>query len=103
MNHEAQALKLSDTRYSNPSGIVDAGNHSRPGTWPSSRGIVLRAPADRRLVSIQGRTRRPHGADYVNRNQLLWTYPDAVGMKTGFRPPWRGNSLAASPPATATR
>src|SRR6476646_6400202 len=28
MNHEARKLKLSDTHYSNPSGIVDAGNHS---------------------------------------------------------------------------
>jgi D-alanyl-D-alanine carboxypeptidase (penicillin-binding protein 5/6) len=94
MNHEAGKLKLSDTRYSNPSGIVDAGNHSS--AWDVadlSRQVLAVAPL-RRLVSSKF-YRPASGAPYVNRNELLWTYPDADGIKTG-QTTLAGNCLAAS-------
>ncbi len=94
MNHEARKLRLSDTRYSNPSGIVDAGNHSS--AWDVadlSRQVLAVAPL-RRLVSSKF-YRPASGAPYVNRNELLWTYPDAGGIKTG-QTTLAGNCLAAS-------
>jgi serine-type D-Ala-D-Ala carboxypeptidase (penicillin-binding protein 5/6) len=94
MNHEAGKLKLSDTHYSNPSGIVDAGNHSS--AWDVadvSRQVLAVAPL-RRLVSSKF-YRPASGAPYVSRNELLWTYPDAGGIKTG-QTTLAGNCLAAS-------
>ncbi|HZI36595.1 MAG TPA: D-alanyl-D-alanine carboxypeptidase family protein [Gaiellales bacterium] len=94
MNHEARKLKLSDTHYSNPSGIVDAGNDSS--AWDVadlSRQVLAVAPL-RRLVSSKF-YRPATGAPYVNRNELLWTYPDAGGIKTG-QTTLAGNCLAAS-------
>jgi D-alanyl-D-alanine carboxypeptidase (penicillin-binding protein 5/6) len=94
MNREAAHMKLSDTRYSNPSGIVDAGNHSS--AWDVAdvaRNVLAQAPL-RRLVGLK--VYHPAGGGtYVNGNQLLWTYPDATGMKTG-QTTLAGNCLVAS-------
>jgi D-alanyl-D-alanine carboxypeptidase len=94
MNHEARKLKLSDTHYSNPSGIIDAGNHSSAWDVADVSRQVLAVGPLRRLVSAKF-YRPASGAPYVNRNQLLWTYPDAGGIKTGQTTP-AGNCLAAS-------
>jgi serine-type D-Ala-D-Ala carboxypeptidase (penicillin-binding protein 5/6) len=94
MNHEARKLKLSDTHYSNPSGIVDAGNHSSAWDVADLSRQVLAVGPLRRLVSAKF-YRPASGAPYVNRNELLWTYPDAGGIKTG-QTALAGNCLAAS-------
>ena len=94
MNHEARRLKLSDTHYSNPSGIIDAGNLSSAWDVADVSRQVLAVGPLRRLVSSKF-YRPASGAPYVNRNQLLWTYPDAGGIKTGQTTP-AGNCLAAS-------
>ena len=94
MNHEARKLKLSDTHYSNPSGIVDAGNHSSAWDVADLSRQVLAVGPLRRLVSSKF-YRPASGAPYVNRNELLWTYPDAGGIKTG-QTTLAGNCLAAS-------
>jgi serine-type D-Ala-D-Ala carboxypeptidase (penicillin-binding protein 5/6) len=94
MNREAHHMKLSDTRYSNPSGIVDAGNHSS--AWDIadlSRDVLAKAPL-RRLVALKF-YRPASGGPYVNGNQLLWNYPDATGIKTG-QTALAGNCLVAS-------
>ncbi|MGN6378823.1 MAG: D-alanyl-D-alanine carboxypeptidase family protein [Gaiellales bacterium] len=94
MNTWAKRLHLADTRYSNPSGIYDSGNHST--AWdiaelsrrfmavPSLRSIVAR-----RLYAT-GQT-----TGYVSRNRLLWTYKGAIGIKTGSTTA-AGNCLAAA-------
>jgi len=94
MNHEARRLKLSDTHYSNPSGIVDAGNHSSAWDVADLSRQVLAVGPLRRLVASKF-YRPASGAPYVNRNELLWTYPDAGGIKTG-QTTLAGNCLAAS-------
>jgi D-alanyl-D-alanine carboxypeptidase (penicillin-binding protein 5/6) len=94
MNHEARRLKLSDTHYSNPSGIVDAGNHSSAWDVADLARQVLAVGPLRRLVASKF-YRPASGAPYVNRNELLWTYPDAGGIKTG-QTTLAGNCLAAS-------
>jgi serine-type D-Ala-D-Ala carboxypeptidase (penicillin-binding protein 5/6) len=83
MNKEAGALGLKATRYSNPSGIVDAGNHSSAWDVAQLSRIVLKHNRIASLVQTKAYT-PARGADYVNRNQLLWDYTGAIGLKTGF-------------------
>lgn len=82
MNHEARRLHLSDTRFSNPSGIIDSGNHSSAWDVADLARRVLQRPSLRKLVGLK-LYKPASGGDYVSRNQLLWTYPDAIGIKTG--------------------
>ncbi len=81
MNAEAGRLGLSDTHYSNPSGIYDRDNHSSAWDVADLSRHVLGKPLLRMLV---GRKAYPGGPTvYVNRNRLLWSYPGAIGLKTG--------------------
>ena len=94
MNARAASLGLEDTRYSNPSGIVDA--HNRSSAWDiaalSLR--VLRQPLVRALVARKTFATGPT-TSYVSRNRLLWTYPGAIGIKTG-QTTVAGNCIAAA-------
>ena len=82
MNHQSRRLHLSDTRFSNPSGIIDTGNHSSAWDVADLALRLLQQPPLRKLVRLKVYT-PASGGDYVSRNQLLWTYPDAIGIKTG--------------------
>lgn len=94
MNRQARRMKLSDTHYSNPSGIIDAGNASSAWDVADLTRYLLARRALRQLVSAK--VYQPaQGAPYVNRNQLLWTYPDADGVKTG-QTTLAGDCLVAS-------
>jgi D-alanyl-D-alanine carboxypeptidase (penicillin-binding protein 5/6) len=93
MNRAATGFGLSETRYSNPSGIYDAGNHSSAWDVADLSRRVLEHPLLRSLV---GRKAYQAGtAVYVNRNRLLWTYPGALGIKTGSTTA-AGNCLAVA-------
>ena len=95
MNHQAHRMKLTDTRYSNPSGIIDTGNHSSAWDIATLSRFVLARPALRALVGAKQFQPAGGGAPYVNRNTLLWNYPDAIGIKTG-QTTLAGNCLAAA-------
>ena len=82
MNRRAAALGLEDTRYSNPSGIIDAGNHSSAWDVASLSRTVLREKVLRHLVRRPSYRAR-NGAVYLNRNPLVSTYLGAIGIKTG--------------------
>jgi D-alanyl-D-alanine carboxypeptidase (penicillin-binding protein 5/6) len=93
MNAEASQLGLSDTRYSNPSGIFDHGNRSSAWDVADLSRHVLEKPFLRRLV---GRRAYQSGNDlYVSRNRLLWSYHGAIGVKTGSTTA-AGNCLAVA-------
>jgi serine-type D-Ala-D-Ala carboxypeptidase (penicillin-binding protein 5/6) len=94
MNRQAATMHLADTHYSNPSGIIDAGNHSSAWDVAELSRAVLERPALRRLVGAKF-YRPAHGAPFVNGNRLLWAYPDTVGVKTG-QTTLAGNCLAAA-------
>ena len=94
MNHEARRLHLSDTHYSNPSGIIDAHNASSAWDVAELARHVLAVPALRKLVGAKF-YRPSGGGTYVSRNRLLWSYPDATGIKTG-QTTRAGNCVAAS-------
>jgi D-alanyl-D-alanine carboxypeptidase len=93
MNAEASQLGLSDTHYSNPSGIFDHGNRSSAWDVADLSRHVLEKPFLRRLV---GRRAYQSGNDlYVSRNRLLWSYHGAIGVKTGSTTA-AGNCLAVA-------
>jgi serine-type D-Ala-D-Ala carboxypeptidase (penicillin-binding protein 5/6) len=93
MNAAAARLGLADTRYSNPSGIVDAGNHSSAWDVAALTRHVLQRPLLRSLVGR--RAYQVGNAVYVSRNRLLWTYRGAIGVKTGSTTA-AGNCLAVA-------
>ncbi|MDX6553050.1 MAG: hypothetical protein QOH74_1538 [Gaiellales bacterium] len=82
MNVEAKKLGLSDTRYSNPSGIIDTGNHSSAWDVADLSRLYLTRPVLARLVRMK-LYRPAAGASFVSRNRLLWDEPTAIGIKTG--------------------
>jgi serine-type D-Ala-D-Ala carboxypeptidase (penicillin-binding protein 5/6) len=93
MNAEAARLGLSDTHYSNPSGIFDQGNHSSAWDVADLSRHVLEKPLLRRLVA---RRAYQSGNDlFVSRNRLLWSYHGAIGVKTGSTTA-AGNCLAVA-------
>jgi D-alanyl-D-alanine carboxypeptidase len=93
MNTAAARFGLADTRYSNPSGIFDAGNHSSAWDVADLSRRVLQQPFLRSLVGERAYQAGP--AVYVNRNRLLWTYTGAIGVKTGSTTA-AGNCLAVA-------
>jgi serine-type D-Ala-D-Ala carboxypeptidase (penicillin-binding protein 5/6) len=82
MNRRAAALGLTNTHYSNPSGIIDAGNHSSAWDVASLSRDVLQQKVLRHLVRRESYRAR-NGAVYLNRNPLVSTYLGAIGIKTG--------------------
>ena len=89
MNEKAKAMGLENTHFANPSGLDD------PDQYSSAQDLVtiaaylyhnyplLEQVATTREVSISG------NADHkafgpINFNKLLWTYPGAIGFKTGL-------------------
>jgi serine-type D-Ala-D-Ala carboxypeptidase (penicillin-binding protein 5/6) len=83
MNRRARRFGLRDTHYSNPSGIYDQGNRSS--AWDTAL-LVHRVLARRALARLVATRVYPasQSLQLVNTNRLLWTYPGAIGVKTGF-------------------
>jgi D-alanyl-D-alanine carboxypeptidase (penicillin-binding protein 5/6) len=94
MNARARALGLSDTHYSNPSGIFDTGNLSSAWDQATVSLRLLDEPLLRRMVASKAYTAGPTSS-YVSRNTLLWDYRGAIGIKTG-QTTAAGNCIAAA-------
>jgi len=107
MNQRARAMGLACTRFSTPSGIRDAGNHSCAGDLAALARAVLRTPRLARIVRrrsavlpfpIKG------GKIYLyNTNPLLRArYRGTTGVKTGYTVA-AGRCLVATTQRGATR
>jgi D-alanyl-D-alanine carboxypeptidase (penicillin-binding protein 5/6) len=86
MNGRARAMGLRNTRFRSPNGLDDRGYSSALDlariTVRAMRNPVLARIARTktyRMPSPEGRTRH-----LQNRNALLWLYPGAFGVKSGF-------------------
>jgi D-alanyl-D-alanine carboxypeptidase (penicillin-binding protein 5/6) len=89
MNQRARAMGLACTRFSTPSGIRDAGNHSCAGDLAALARAVLRTPRLARIVRRRSAVLRfptKGGKLYLhNTNPLLrGRYRGATGVKTGY-------------------
>ena len=88
MNAEAQRLRLRDTHFNSPSGVLDERNYSSAWDLAALTRYALRNPTFARIVRT--RTERVTWAAptfskvYVNKNLLLGSYRGAIGVKTGF-------------------
>jgi serine-type D-Ala-D-Ala carboxypeptidase (penicillin-binding protein 5/6) len=89
MNAEARRLHLADTRFASPNGLDDTG-------YSSARdlAVLTKAAFESPLFASIVRTKfhripSPSGRPRMiqNRNVLLWLYPGALGVKTGFTTP----------------
>ena len=89
MNAKAGAMGLTDTHFANPSGLDDPGQYSSPHDLALMAAYLYRHyPLLEQLVttrngSIQGSADHKAFAP-INLNRLLWTYPGAIGFKTGL-------------------
>lgn len=89
MNQRAHAMGLACTRFSTPSGIRDAGNHSCAGDLAALARAVLRTPRLARIVRRRAAVLRfpiKGGKLYLyNTNPLLRErYRGTTGVKTGY-------------------
>jgi D-alanyl-D-alanine carboxypeptidase (penicillin-binding protein 5/6) len=87
MNRRAASLGMRHTRFHSPSGLDDRGRSTASDLLRLIE-AVERRPLLRRIVAtrfhrIEGVGRAPDRR-IQNRNVLLWLYPGADGMKTGF-------------------
>jgi D-alanyl-D-alanine carboxypeptidase (penicillin-binding protein 5/6) len=82
MNKEAKRLGMNDTRFSNPSGLPDAGHYSSAADLAKLAAAILRDyPQHQHLFALRDYTF--NNVTQANRNRLLWMDPYADGMKTG--------------------
>ena len=97
MNEEAARLGLTRTRFYSASGLDDRGRSSARDLATLTRAAYadplfeqIAATKFHTVPSPSGKPRR-----IQNRNILLWLYPGAIGVKTGFTTP-SGHCLVAT-------
>jgi len=86
MNRKARGLRLRHTKFFSPSGVDDRG-HSTARALATITRLAFRSPLFDQIVATKFHTiPAPSGeARHVqNRNALLWLYPGAIGVKTGY-------------------
>lgn len=88
MNGKARALGLRDTRFATPSGLVDEGNYSTAWDLAALARYAMWNPRFRAVVRTKEKTVSwpppTRAKRYHNHNKLLWLYPGADGIKTGW-------------------
>ena len=82
MNEKAAELGLKDAHFANPNGLDDEGNYATA----RSLGLLASAAMEREDFRdiVSARTYTCAGHSMTNHNKLLWQYPGAEGVKTGF-------------------
>ena len=88
MNQKAEALGLVDTHFVNPHGLDDEAHYTTAYELARLTQAALQNATLARIVSTL-RTTIPHadapdGRLLINHNKLLRTYPDCIGVKTGY-------------------
>ncbi len=86
MNVRAERLGMSSTRFASPHGLDDRGRSSAADLLRLLR-AAIEEPVFRRLVARRSTVIRSDAVAprrIQNRNVMLWLYPGASGVKTGF-------------------
>lgn len=82
MNEKARALGMTNTHFTNPTGLDEEGHYS------TARDLALlaRACLDQETLARMAATPSItlEGRSFVNHNKLLWRYQGCVGLKTGY-------------------
>jgi serine-type D-Ala-D-Ala carboxypeptidase (penicillin-binding protein 5/6) len=86
MNARAKTLGMLRTRFASPHGLDDRGRSSAADLMlllrEASKHRVFRDLVRRRFAIVRSGSARPRRIQ--NRNAMLWLYPGASGVKTGF-------------------
>jgi D-alanyl-D-alanine carboxypeptidase (penicillin-binding protein 5/6) len=86
MNARAKALGMSQTKFASPHGLDDRGRSSAADLMlllrEASTYAAFRDLVGRRFAVVRSDSARPRRIQ--NRNVMLWLYPGASGVKTGF-------------------
>lgn len=86
MNRRARRLGARDTAFASPNGLDDTGYSSARDiaavTMEAFRDPTFREVVATRFHRVPSPERTPRRIQ--NRNALLWLYPGAIGVKTGF-------------------
>jgi D-alanyl-D-alanine carboxypeptidase (penicillin-binding protein 5/6) len=86
MNARAKVMGMSRTKFASPHGLDDRG-HSSAGDLMRLLRVVSKDPTFRGLIGrrfavVRSDSSRPRRIQ--NRNVMLWLYPGASGVKTGY-------------------
>jgi serine-type D-Ala-D-Ala carboxypeptidase (penicillin-binding protein 5/6) len=86
MNDRVHQLGLRDSRFESPNGLDDDGFSTARDLATITVEAYRNATFDQVVRTKLARIPAPRGPDrrIQNRNALLWLYPDAIGVKTGF-------------------
>ena len=89
MNRTAARLGLARTSFASPNGLDDSGYSTARDLARLTR-VAYEVPGFEELVSTSVHAVMSRGVEprvVQNRNALLWLYPGATGVKTGFTTP----------------
>ena len=82
MNRRAAELGMADTHFMNPHGLTREGHYS---TARDMGRLACAAMGNPRFAAAAGtRTAEVGDRSLRNHNKLLWSYPGALGVKTGY-------------------
>jgi len=99
MNDKAKELGANDTHFTNPHGLSEVGHYSSARDMAVIARYALQKPEFAAIVKTKERAfprARPGLPNELqNHNKLLWRYPDADGVKTGYTDQ-AGHTLVAS-------
>ena len=88
MNEKAHALRLRNTHFRSPSGLLDRDNYSSAWDLAALTRYALWNPRFRAVVRTRVKhvpwSPPVHEKIYVNKNHLIGAYPGADGVKTGW-------------------
>jgi D-alanyl-D-alanine carboxypeptidase (penicillin-binding protein 5/6) len=89
MNAKAAAMGLTDTHFANPSGLDDPGQYTSPNDEALTAAYLYQHyPLLTQVVTMKegsiAATSTHKAFDPINLNKLLWSYPGAIGFKTGL-------------------
>ncbi len=89
MNAKAGAMGLTDTHFANPSGLDDPDQYTSPNDEALTAAYLYQHyPLLEQIVTAKqahiAATNTHKAFDPINLNKLLWTYPGAIGFKTGL-------------------
>ncbi len=84
MNAKVRELGLQDTNFTNPHGLDAAGHYSSAYDMAMIGRYAMKDPLIAEIVKTPSYTPNWDGGELWNGNLLLWQYPGADGIKTGW-------------------
>ncbi len=88
MNRRAESLSLSKTHFTNPHGLPDEDHYTSAHDLAIIAAEAMMNPDFCEIVATKEKTIYLNGGETVrhlrNHNRLLFSCPDAIGIKTGF-------------------